>query len=194
MPFTYQAIHYTVPVDTASSKEDGTMATNILLIDRSDPVNWRKCLYEDGWGIWRGSLDGDGIHGELALDRRSAALGSIDVTRLILSSWDSATSPRVSQLDELVLGQPVQEARLDAEAFLALVAEPQLMIPSEWRVLGDGRSGFTILADGTILRDPRGIPQVLYMNPARSGWGWSYRSLKCPPHPGEFSIRIRMAD
>ena len=69
----------TSPTKVLKNKEktSSPSPTNPLLIDRTQPFN-PSTFIREGWSIWKGPIDGNGLKGEEAQDERSLALSEVD--------------------------------------------------------------------------------------------------------------------
>lgn len=157
-------------------RKEACWLPNILRIDRSvkfDPV---KFLGE-GWSIWRGPKDGNGLEGEEDQDPNSLALSEFDLTQVRLEHMLEG------EAETWIKGEVKQERlksakriRLDARVFQALW-ENQSQIPESWKELTNGITTF-IYFDGTILRSPVGLRCVLCLYWRDGRWDWGARWLE----------------
>ena len=145
----------------------------IIRIDRSTPFDPSKFIGE-GWTIWRGPTDGDGLTGEEDQDPRSLALTELDITRIqfkdMLKSGESYVNGEEKQKRLAQAGHICLDARI-----FQTMWENQHLIPAIYKEPIGGNTRCTYF-DGTKLRSPGGDRCVLslYWNGGRWRWGYSW--------------------
>lgn len=149
-------------------------SSSILHIDRSAPFNPVKFLGE-GWSIWRGPADGDGLSGNEDQDQRSLALTELDLSKVQLVTTLRGRETRIGGEEKLLRLKESGSVRLDAKVFLTLW-ENKDRIPEIWKEKTGGSTTY-VFFDGTILRGPDGGRYVLYVCWGGGEWGWGYRWL-----------------
>jgi hypothetical protein len=150
-----------------------TIGTNIFRIDRTAPFNPAEFI-DQGWSIWRGPADGNGLEGEEEQDTRSIALTEIDLSKILLETYlkngEMATTgeERIKQLNA------ANRIKLDAKIFQALW-ENLDKLPEKFKQKTNGNTTF-IFCDGTVLRSPIGDRYALYFFWCADNrkWLWSY--------------------
>lgn len=142
-----------------------------IFIDRSRPFNPAEFVYE-GWSIWKGPADGDGLSGEDDQDERSLALTKVDMSTISLVTMLKRDGTQVRQARGEEKLRRLREAgyiRLDAKIFQTLW-ENKEHIPEGWK-------GEFVYSDGTILRSPDGGRHVLCLCWLGDKWYWFPRRL-----------------
>ncbi|HEY9583636.1 MAG TPA: hypothetical protein VJI66_01570 [Candidatus Paceibacterota bacterium] len=148
----------------------------IITVDRSQPFN--PATFKglgNGWTIWKGPIDGDGLKGEEEQDSRSLALTELDLTRV---RFETSLKSGESQIKGEVKFARLKEAghvRLDAKVFQTFW-ENQRLIPLQWKEKTNGNTTH-IFFNGTVLRDPFGHRSVLYLCWFGGRWCWDYHWL-----------------
>lgn len=126
-----------------------------ISIDRSKPFDPATFLGE-GWSIWRGSTDGDGLSSHEDQDERSLALAELDLAKVSFTTMLRDGETATKGEEKLRRMKASGHIRLDAKVFETFWRSTRL-IPVEWRKKG------TVFFDGTILRSPNGKRHVLYL-------------------------------
>jgi hypothetical protein len=143
----------------------------ILRIDRSVKFDPAKFLGE-GWSIWKGPPNGDGLEGEEEQDACALALAEIDLAQVRLEHMLEGEETWIQgedKLERLKKASP-RRIRLDARVFQTLW-EDQSKIPESWKELTNGNTTF-IYFDGTVLRDSSSGRYVLYLCWDVGQWHW----------------------
>jgi hypothetical protein len=145
--------------------------SNLLRIDRSVPFNPTKFLGE-GWSIWRGPADGDGLSGDEDQDQRSLGLTELDLSKIQFVTCLRGKETHIGGEEKLRRLKASSRIRLDAKIFQTLW-ENKDRIPE---ILKEKTNGYTtyVFFDGTILRCPDGNRCVLCFCWFGGGWDWSY--------------------
>ena len=147
---------------------------SILRINRSTPFNPAKFLGE-GWSIWRGPADGNGLSGEEDQDRRSLALTEVDLSKVRFETCLHDGESSITGEEKLRRLKEAGHIRLDAKVFQTLW-ENKDKIPESWKEKTDCNTTF-IFFDGTTLRSPDGDRNVLFLYWSGGGWNWDFRWL-----------------
>ncbi len=142
-----------------------------IVIDRTTPFNPAKFLGE-GWSIWRGPANGDGLSGDEEQDERSLALTEVDLSKVRFETCLRDGEPRINGEEKLKRLREAGHIRLDAKVFQSLW-EHKDKIPESWKEKINGNTRF-IFFDGTILRSPYGGRLVLYFYWLGGEWSWSF--------------------
>jgi len=127
----------------------------------------------DGWTVWKGPADGNGLEGEEDRDVREDTLSVIDWDQVLLEThlWEVETSVQGEEkLKRATAGSNIQ---LGGKAFLSLCKDYQAN--GENSVLEKlRRKGVTrIYFFGLRLRSPDGLRNVLYLYfHSSGGWDW----------------------
>ena len=158
--------------------DEGCPASYILPIDRSTPFDPEE-FFGEGWSIWRGPADGDGLKGEEEEDPRSLALNEINPSKIELIITLTEGEESVNGEENLRRLQATGNILLDANVLLAFWNN-QHLIPESWK-------GKYVYFPGTILRDPDGGRLVFYLGWNGSEWHWSYYWLGGDWYVGDFS-------
>lgn len=107
-------------------------------------------IFGDGWTLWRGPEDGDGLVGEVECDPRSMALTELDLAlvapTIILRGQESYTTS--AEQIERVKTEKTDHIRVDPSFAVALRDSPE-QYPAAWK-------GKAIFWDGITLRSPNG--------------------------------------
>ncbi len=148
--------------------------TNALLIDRTQPFN-PSTFIGDGWSIWKGPIDGDGLEGEEAQDQRSLALYQLDLSAIRFRTMLKRGETSITGRERLERLKTSGNICLDAKVFQTLW-ENKNLIPESWKKKMEGDPHFIYL-DGTILCGPDGRCYVLSFYWLDKKWRWSYRLL-----------------
>ena len=142
---------------------------SILRINRSTPFNPAKFLGE-GWSIWRGPADGDGLSGNEEQDERSLALTEVDLSKVRFETCLHDGESSITGEEKLKRLKETGHIRLDAKVFQTLW-ENKDKIPESWKEKIDGNIRY-IFFDGTTLRSPDGDRRVLSLYWSDGGWRW----------------------
>jgi hypothetical protein len=142
----------------------------IVKIDRSKPFDPAKFI-GDGWTIWKGPANGDGLTGAEDQDIRALAITELDLSKIqfrdMLKSGESYVSGEEKQKRLAKAGY----VRLDARIFQTFW-ENQVIIPAVLKEPISGNTRYTYF-DGTVLRSPCGDRCMLYLYWNDSRWGWN---------------------
>lgn len=108
-------------------------------------------------------------------DTRSIAITKLDLTKVrLMEVTNSGTC--ISGEEWLKHLKALGLVRLDANIFLTLWYN-QHLIPEFWKEKNVDGNSRCIFFDGTILRDPDGGRQVLYLYWGDGAWGWNIKWL-----------------
>ncbi len=142
---------------------------NILKIDRSKPLDLMTFVGE-GWSIWKGLADSDGLSGDEDQDNRSLALTEIDISKIELETTLKRGESSINGEQKQKRLKDDGRIRLDAKVFQTFW-EDQSKIPEAWKKRVNGNIQY-ICFDGTILRIPGGDRSVLYLCWGGGSWSW----------------------
>lgn len=146
--------------------------SSILRIDRSTPFDPAKFLGE-GWSIWRGPVDGNGLSGDEDQDHRSLILTELDLSKIQLVTCLRGKETSIKGDENLRrLKCKSGHIRMDAKVFQTLW-ENKDRIPEIWKEKTNGYTTF-VFFDGTILRSPDGGRCVLWIYWNDAEWSWYY--------------------
>ncbi len=145
-----------------------------MMIDRSTPFNPAEFI-GNGWTIWRGPADGDGLSGEEDQDERSLALTEIDPAAIFLETCLRDREDRITGEETIRRLKAAERIRLDAGIF-SVFLENHMRIPKEWKKKTNGYRTF-IFFNGTTLRSPWGYRYTLYLCFHDREWFWRYDRL-----------------
>ncbi|MEK9185760.1 MAG: hypothetical protein AAB863_03210 [Patescibacteria group bacterium] len=145
---------------------------SILLINRTALFNPAKFLGE-GWSIWRGPADGDGLSGDEEQDERSLALTEVDFSKVRFETCLKDDEHGITGEEKLRRLKEAGHIRLDAKVFQTLW-ENKDKIPESWKEKINDNIRY-IFFDGTILRSPSGSRDVLCFCWDDGEWHWYCR-------------------
>lgn len=144
-------------------------------IDPSNKFNPTKFIGE-GWTIWKGAKDGDGLKDKEEIDERSLALTEVDLSKVILETCLKQDESSIVGEEKLTRFKAIANTiRLGGNVFLALWEDYQANKENsclEW--LRKNRGVTYVDFFGLVLRNPRGRRYVLYLCFGGSEWHWSY--------------------
>ena len=125
----------------------------------------------EGWTIWRGPKDGNGLEGEEAQDARSLALSEIDMNSIRFENMlnEEDGEKNIKGEEKLLRLKASKFVRLDARLGRDLLAEPG-QETLEWLYQEKGISWLDL--SGTPFRGPRGSRGVLCLCRDVRGWHW----------------------
>jgi hypothetical protein len=125
------------------------MSDSILRVNRAELFDPAK-LFGNGWTIWMGPADGDGLKGESEQDPRSIALAEVDLSKIALATCLKNRETYTSGNERLVRlkAQMSKSIRLDPAFAVALKEHPE-QFPADWK-------GNYVFFDGAVLRSPLG--------------------------------------
>ncbi len=141
----------------------------IINIDRINPFD-PVAFIGEGWSIWRGPPNGDGLSGEEVQDERSLKLGEVDLTKIRLETTLKVRETSVAGEEKLKRLIEQGYIRLDAKVLQTLWGN-QYLIPEAWKQSANGNMIGTFF-DGTILRDSDGGRYVLCLCWFGGQWLW----------------------
>jgi len=141
----------------------------ILSINRTIPFDPIAFLGE-GWLIWKGPADGNGLTGEEEQDKRSLALTSLDLAKVRFEDCLKKGETSIKGEEKLRRLIKKGDIRLDAQVFWALW-QNQHLIPESWKEKINGNTRY-IFFEGTTLRRPNGYRFVLYLYWRGGAWHW----------------------
>ncbi len=159
---------------TAFLKNGGRVmvrGSNIVQINRTQPFN-PSTFIREGWSIWKGPIDGNGLKGEEAQDERSLALSEVDLSKVRLETMLRGGESSIGGEEKLTRLKASGNIRLDAKV-LQTLEKNQSLIPESWKERTNGFSTY-IYFDGTVLRGPLGLRCVLYLYWHDGGWSRRY--------------------
>jgi hypothetical protein len=158
----------------AGTDKENPWENHILRIDRATPFNPITFLGE-GWSIWKGPVDGNGLTGEEEQDKRSLVLTTIDLTSIRLEPMFKKGEVYIKGEEKLKRLKSAGHIRLDAKVFQT-IWENQHLIPEKWKEKTNGYTTY-IFFDGTTIRPPHGHRYVLYLSWPAGQWFWGYHWL-----------------
>lgn len=141
----------------------------IIHLDRSRPFDPTKFIGQ-GWTIWRGPKDGNGLEGEEEQDRRSLALTELNLSQVRFENClkpDEIFHTGEERLTRLLAQGGI---RLDVGVFWHLWQNKHL-IPASWKEPINGNTRF-VFFDGTTLRDSDGNRYALCLYWNGVEWLW----------------------
>jgi hypothetical protein len=161
---------------TAFLKNGGRVViggSQTLPIDRTKPFNPAEFISQ-GWTIWRGPKDGNGLEGEEEQDARSLALTELDLDRILLEAHLKNGETSTTGEERIKRLNAANRIKLDAKAFQTLW-ESRHELPERFKQKTNGNTTF-IFCDGTVLRSPDGHRFTLYFcwNAVNRKWNWYY--------------------
>ena len=150
----------------------------ILTIDRAtpfDPANFKGL--GNGWTVWKGSANGNGLEGEEDQDPRSLAITEIDLSQVNLEHMLTdeeikSDRPYINGEEKHKRLKRAKQVRLDAAIWLQFWNNKHL-IPEAWKKKTNGNTTF-VFFDGTILRSPYGNRFILCLSFFDGEWYWYY--------------------
>jgi hypothetical protein len=155
-----------LPTDATNAKTVATVP--ILRIDRSQPFN-PATFFGEGWSIWKGPADGDGLQGEEQQDFRSLALQEVDFSQVLLETYLKEGKEWITGEEKLRRMKESGVIRLDAHVAQAPWGEEGHKT-LEW--LRKEKGVIYIDFMGTELRSPNGVRCVLCLY-----WYGNWRDL-----------------
>ncbi|MBI4118705.1 MAG: hypothetical protein HY452_00375 [Parcubacteria group bacterium] len=140
---------------------------SVISLDRTTPFNPVQFLGE-GWSIWKGPADGDGLSGQEEQDKRSLVLTEVDLSQVQL-----VTLLKDGDGDNIIQGEEnlkrFKYILLDAQVFQTLW-ENKHLIPEHWKKTNGNTTH--VFFPGTTLRSPFGSRRVLCLCWRAGGWHW----------------------
>jgi|GEM_PF-475073 len=143
------------------------------------PFNPKKFIGE-GWDVWRGPSDGDGLSGEEDEDKRSLAIQEIDPSRIIFETCLKRAEKSIIGEEKIKrLKKMANKIRLGANVFLAFWKDYQENGENSILEWLHQTQGITFIDfPGTILRYPSGSRSVLCLyRGGRGEWSWGFSWL-----------------
>lgn len=150
-----------------------------LTIDRSklfDPAEF----VGEGWTIWRGPENGNGLDGQEDWDVRLLALTKLDLSKVHLEHM--LTNDELKSKKPYIDGEEkhrrlknIGHIRLDPKVLQTLL-ENEKLIPESWKKKTNGYTTY-VFFDGIVLRGPGGLRSVLSLCWLAGGWRWHCRCL-----------------
>lgn len=142
---------------------------SMLIVDRTKPFN-PTAFVGDGWTIWHGPKNGDGLNGDEEQDIRSLKRTEIDFAQVLFEHCLKKGEPSITGEEKLVRHIATKHIRLDAKIGQCLLEEKG-QATLEW--LYD-TFGITWLEfPGTVLRRANGRRCFLYLCRGAYGrWYW----------------------
>ncbi len=149
-----------------------------IKLDNSKKFDPAECI-SDGWTIWKGSADSNGLEGDEDIDERSLGLSEVDLSKVILGTCLKGKEYSIVGEEKLKrLKALKQTIRLGGNVFLALWEDYHANKENsflEW--LRKNRGVTYVDLFGLVLRDPHGNRHVLYLCFDGNKWNWSYDVL-----------------
>src|ERR687895_90509 len=148
-------------------RKENPWENHILTIDRATPFN-PTAFTGEGWSIWRGPINGNGLKGVEEQDRRSLKLTEVDFSRVSFETCLEEGETRITGEEKLRRHESAGHICLDAKVGQTLFEE-------------EGHKTLNWLKDrgitwmefpGTILRSRGGSRCVLALYWGGSGWHW----------------------
>ncbi len=131
----------------------------------------------EGWTVWKGPVDGNGLEGEEDRDKREDDLPVIDWDQILLETHLQEGGTSVQGEEKLKRATASGNIELGGKAFLSLLedykANRENSVLEELRRKGVTRIYFF----GLRLRSPGGGRNVLSLYFDGSGWRWNYNWL-----------------
>ena len=143
--------------------------SSVIPINRTTPFNPTKFLGE-GWSIWKGPADGDGLSGDEEQDERSLDLTELDISKVQLVTCLHGDEDYIKGEERLKRLKKAKFIRLDAQIFLTLW-QNQHLIPESWKEKTNGNTTY-IFFDGISLRSPLGDRYSLCLFWRGGEWLW----------------------
>ncbi len=144
--------------------------SKIVTIDRSQPFS-TKFIGSRGWTIWRGSSDNNGHKGKEDQDICSLAITKLDLSKVLFKTMLKLNSEKCINGEERQRRlRQAGHIRLDAMIFWTLWNN-KLLIPKKWKEKINGNTRY-IFFDGTVLRNPSGFRNILYLYWDHGQWNW----------------------
>ena len=144
---------------------------DVITINRTRPFNPAEFIGE-GWSIWRGPADGNGLEGDEEQDERSLKLTEVNFSKVRLETCLKGGESSVKGEEKLKRLKETNCIRLDAKIFQTLW-QNQHLIPESWKEKTNGNTTY-VFFDGTTLRGPFGRRIVLYLFFRDGKWYWYY--------------------
>lgn len=128
----------------------------------------------DGWSVWRGPADGNGLEGEEDIDKRSLAIFELGISKVLFETILKSKESSITGEKKLQRIKKAGHVRLGANVFLALWEDYQKNKEnSVLEFLYRSRKVTYLDFFGTILRNPNGNRNVLYLCRGCAGkWSW----------------------
>lgn len=146
----------------------------VITIDRTtlfDPA----AFIGNGWSIWKGPADGDGLTGEEEQDKRSLASIEVDLTKVSFETMLKEGEKTVVGEEKLKRLKDAGRIRLDAKVFQTLWEDyKQYGENSTLELLRRTQGARLIDFPGTELRSPDGDRYFLSLYWQAGEWDWSY--------------------
>jgi hypothetical protein len=147
-----------------------------LIINRGVPFNPSKFIGQ-GWTVWKGPVEGDGLSGKEEQGSRSLAFTEIDFDRVFFETCLFAGETHISGEEKIIrhakMGHICADAKIGQELLNEKGQKTLLYLLKEKGI------EYLELPD-TTLRSPRIERYTLYLYwaPREREWGWSYEWLK----------------
>jgi len=131
----------------------------------------------NGWTIWKGPIDGDGLSGDEDMDKRSLKISKIEVANLVFNNClkEGETSIRGEEKIRRLKEKP-ETIRLGGNVFLGLWKDYEANGSGgilEWLYKSKGLRFIDF--PGLVLRDPNGHRYILDLYRNDDGqWDWDY--------------------
>lgn len=143
----------------------------VLVIDRTKSFDPAKFI-GDGWTIWRGPKNRNGLEGEEEQDARSLELTEFDFAKALFTACLTEGEARITGEEKLARHLAAGHIRLDARVGQALFEEKG-HATLEWLYQTFGITWFEL--PGTTLRGADGLRYFLCLCRGDDGqWSWDY--------------------
>ena len=140
-------------------------------IDRTLAFSLGEFMNE-GWKLWRGPINGDGLIGETDTDNRSLSITEINLSKIqLISCVDKVDVGPITGEDVLARLKGTKYIRLDVAVFRAVLKNKN-KIPEFWKERVNGKTRFIYFEDP--LRNPYGnnARYILSLYWCNGAWQW----------------------
>jgi hypothetical protein len=132
----------------------------------------------EGWSVWKGPVDSNGLEGEEDRDIREDSLEAIDWNQVIMETNLQKGEAYITGEEKLLRLKAGKNIRLGAKAFLSLWKDYEANgANSMLEKLRKAKNMTRIYFFGTVLRHSGGNRYVLYLCFDVREWNWNYRWL-----------------
>jgi hypothetical protein len=156
-----------------------------LKIDRSQPFDPAKFIGE-GWTIWKGPLDGNGLEGDEQQDEKSLALTEVDLSHVSFLTMLRPNEPYMTSIESQKPLKAAGHIHADAMVFKTLWDNKEL-IPEIYKRLPNGDVRYMYF-DGTMLRRSGGRRFILCLYFDDGKWYWGVYDLDDDLHVVYLSV------
>lgn len=132
----------------------------------------------EGWTIWKGPANGDGLSGKAEVDERSPALMEVDLSKALFESCLKQGESSIKGEEKLRRLRESGNIQFGGNVFLALWQDYQQNKENsclEWLYRNHKISWMSFF--GLVLRNPNGRRCVLCLFRYDGEWDWSYSWL-----------------